>query len=407
MTLAHTVKLRVNGVDFEGFKSGEISLGIEQLCSSFSLEYFDSRGSQAPTPIESRDRCTLLIDDRVIMDGWVDSSSIEYDAKSYRAQVSGRSLTCDLVDCTAGRSAGGALARSSWKNTPITAIIADILNPYTLQARFVGETGANFAKFRLHRGETCGDAITRLVRSRGFVAYTLGSDLIVGRAGAESTQTVLRLGDQILRGHREDDASQTYSHYLFKGQTRANDTVNGVNAAQLDGAVEDQNVTRFRPLLIVKGGQDSRADLGQLAVLERNQRAGRGERLTYTVHDWERQEGLWTPNLRVRVVDSMSNVDCEMLVVSVSYKFGVRDPGYVTELTLTRPEAFDVIDYPVRPRGRGVRDPAATTPLIQYPLDPVAFTNFGVNAVYGRAAEARDQFDAINAGIQRTYGNGT
>ncbi len=356
----HSVKLRVNGVDYAGFKGGEISLGLDQLCSSFSLDYYDARASSAPAPIVAGDRCAILIDDVVIMDGWVDESNLDYDAKTYVAKVTGRSLTGDLVKAAAGIGPGGVRSRSSWKNASITAIIADILNPYALQARFVGEVGANFAKFRLERGEKCGDAITRLVRSRGFVAYTVGSDLVVGRAGAEKTRTVIRLGDQVLTCSSKSSQADIYSHYIFKGQTRANDTVNGVNAAQLDGVVQDLNMTRFCPMLVVKGGQDSKADLGQLAVLERNQRAGRGERLTYTVYGWEREEGLWTPNLRVRVIDETANVDCEMLVIQVSYKFATSGQGYVTTLELSRPEAYDVIDYPVRARGRGIRDASAT-----------------------------------------------
>lgn len=358
--MSHVVKLRVNGADYSGFKSGEISLGLDQICSSFSLTYFDARGSTQPAPIEDGDRCSLLIDDVLIMDGWVDESNIEYDARNYKTDIVGRSLTCDLVDCTAGFGSAGR-AKSGWKNSPITAIVADILNPFGLQARYVGSTGANFGKFRLERGETCGDAITRLVRARGFVAYTVGSDLVIGRAGAESTQTVIRLGDQVLRMKRSSSQAQRYSDYYFKGQTRANDTVNGINASQLDGHVQDANITRFRPLMVVKGGHDSKADLGQLAVLERNQRAGRGERLSCTVHGWERQEGLWTPNVRVRVIDEIANVDCEMLVVNVRYRFEPSAPGYVTELELARPEAYDVIDYPVRRRRAGVRDAGATT----------------------------------------------
>jgi prophage tail gpP-like protein len=402
---SHVVKLRVNGVDFEGFEGGEVRLGIEQLCSSFSLQYFDNRGSQAPTPIEDGDRATLLIDDRVIMDGWVDELNVEYDAKSYRATVSGRSTTCDLVDCTAGVTTGNPV-KTSWSNTPLTGILADLLNPYALQARLIGSQGANFSKFRLKKGWSVGEAIARLVRPRGMVAYTIGSDLVVARAGATSTATVLRMGDQIIRGRLHRSQTDRYSHYVFKGQTRANDTVNGVNAAQLDGVVEDRGVARHRPLMIVRGGQDSKADLGQLAILERNQRAGRGERLSYTVYDWERQEGLWEPNIRVRVIDTMANVDCEMLVVGVGFRFGVNE-GYVTDLELTRPEAYDVLDYPVRRRGRGIRDRGPTdpgpSPLL---LMNGVLSNEGLSQIYGRAADTVQQQQAIGAQVDNLYGSG-
>lgn len=359
---AHVVKLSVNGTDFGGFEGGEVRLGLDQICSSFSLTYFDNRSPGSPPPIDCGDRCTLTIDDRVVMDGWVDESNIEYDANSYKATVSGRSLTGDLVDCTAGVRVGNRRPKTSWSNVPIGTIVADLCRDFLVQSIVLGEQGANFSKFRLQRGETIGDALARLVRPRGMVAYTAGSDLVIARAGTERTQTVIRYGDQVIRGGLKSSMASRYSDYLFKGQTRANDTVNGVSAQQLDGVVQDQGVPRYRPLLIVRGGQDSKADLGQLAILERNQRAGRGERLSYTVYDWERQEGLWEPNVRVRVIDPRLDVDCEMLVVNVAYRFDVR-AGFVTDLELTRPEAYDVIDYPVRGRGRarGIRDAGATS----------------------------------------------
>ena len=74
--MSHVVKLRVNGSDFVGFKGGEVRTGLDQICSSFSLQYHDARGAAEPTPIEAGDRCSLLVDDVVIMDGYVDLSLI-------------------------------------------------------------------------------------------------------------------------------------------------------------------------------------------------------------------------------------------------------------------------------------------------------------------------------------------
>jgi prophage tail gpP-like protein len=357
--VSHVVKLQVNGADFEGFKGGEVRLGIDQICGSFSLDYYDGRGTANRLPIDSGNRCTLLIDDKVIMDGWVDDSASEYDAKMYRANVSGRSLACDLVDCSAGVRTGNRRPKTSWSNASLGVIVTELCQDFLISPTILGEEGPKFSKFRLQKGERIADAITRLVRPRGLVAYSVGSDLILTRAGSQSTQTVIRSGDQVIRAKRESSFASRYSDYVFKGQTRANDTVNGVNAAQLDGVVQDQSVQRYRPLFVVKNGTDSKADLGQIAVLERNQRAGRSERLSYTVHGWERQEGLWEPNLRVRVIDQELEVDCEMLVVNVAFRFGP-DQSYVTELELSRPEAYDVVDYPVR-RRRAIRDAGATS----------------------------------------------
>lgn len=341
-----TVELEVNGVLYGGFQSGDVRLGIEQLSSSFTLRYADvwERGGTS-VPIQEGDRCKLSIDGRVVIDGWVDEDNEAYDATSDERTVQGRSLAGDLVDCSViGKPA-------SWTDSKLSVIAGDLCKNFLVQPLILGAEPRKFGKFSVKKGEKIGDAVQRAARMRGMLVYSAGADLVFARAGATSTTTVIKRGTDgnVLRGERRRSLAERFSDYHFVGQTRGRDDVNGVAASQLHGVVKDNGVPRYRPLRIVRGGADEPGDLGELAIRERNRRAGRGERWIYTVPGFANAEGLWEPNVRARVTDPRFDIDEELLIADVSFSFGL-GKGRRTKLELTRPAAFELGDYPVRRR---------------------------------------------------------
>lgn len=361
----YDVRLEVQGVGYGGFRSGEFKLGMEQMCNSFDLKYSDvwvEHGSHSP--IREGDRCKLIVDGDVMIDGWVDDSSSSYSSMHYELTVSGRSTACDAVDCSAMNKPG------QWTNQHAGTIAAELVYPFAAIGLIVlGDQGAKIPKFTLQRGETAGNAICRLARLRNMLVYTAGTQLVMAKVGTQRTTTVLRRGINILEGSRKGSLADRFSDYIFKGQTRARDEVNGVPANQIRGDVEDHGVPRYRPMLVVAGGADGPADLGARAIMERNQRAGRGERLTLKIEGWKTDEGyLWEPNLRVRVTDDWLDVDQDMIVVSAAFSFqgDTGAGGYTTSLEVCDPRAFDMGDAPLLPRRRA--RPQMWNPLINTPL---------------------------------------
>ena len=349
----YDVRLEVNGVGYGGFRSGEFTLSLEQMCNSFALKYSDVWIAQgARQPIQEGNRCKLIVDGNVMVDGWVDEASASYTPLTYALSVNGRSTACDLVDCSAVHEPG------QWRGQLASTIVADLVYPFAaVQVVTLGDQGGTIPRFTLQRGETVGNAITRLARLRSLLVYTAGSTLVLAKVGTTRTTTVLRRGVQIIEGARKGSLADRFSDYIFKGQTRATDTTNGVSANQIQGNVEDHGVPRYRPTMIVAGGADGPSDLGARAIMERNQRAGRAERLTLKVEGWKVDEGyLWEPNILVRVTDDWLDVDQDMIVVSASFTFngdtGVG--GYMTTLELCDPRAFDTGDAPLLRRRRRV-----------------------------------------------------
>jgi prophage tail gpP-like protein len=114
--------------------------------------------------------------------------------------------------------------------------------------------------------------------------------------------------------------------------------------------VQDPAITRFRPTIVHAEAHDI-LDLQSRATLERNVRAGKGERITVLVNEWTTVEGtVWRPNTLARFKNPILGIDATVLIATVRLRFSASSPREA-ELELTRPEAFSNANYPVIKRG--------------------------------------------------------
>lgn len=355
----HKVELRVGGEVFGGWTRGRVRQSLDQFATGFELAYVDEWGERdLPWPIEEGDACTFLVDGEVLTDGYVDVSLAGYTVDTIDLAVEGRSKLGDLLDCDVVRKG------MQWIDTKPSDILADLLEPFDVDFRIYGSEGAKFRRFKVEPGDTVAEVVLKLARLRGFLTADVGGVLELFRVDDIQAEDHLMRGFPILRAERFGSWAERFSRYIFRGQTAADDDVNGVAAARLKGVVEDRQVSRYRPKLILSGDADGDRDLGQRAIIERNQRAGRSERITLTVPGFRTERGaLWRPGMGVHVADDFLRVDAVLIVVTVEMEFdvgevGARDGGMVTTLELTRPEAYGLGEYPLRQRTQKLRTEA-------------------------------------------------
>jgi prophage tail gpP-like protein len=330
---------------YGGWKSGKVTQSLEQLASTFSFEYVDrwEQGGEI-WPIEEGDRCEVRVDDKKLVVGHVDDAVSRYGPKSWDLSVQGRSLLGDLVDCAVIRDS------NQWLDATMADIIADVVQPFGIQTFQVGG-GEAFRRFKFEPGETAAEVIQRAAKLRGFIATDLAGDLVLVRPPKNGPVDTLRRGDNIRSGQRRGSWRQRFSEYHYKGQTQGSDEVPGKSASQLGVKLTDNTVTRYRPTVVVSGGQQGPKDLEKRARAQRNRAAGESERLTYTVDGFtNRNDELWRPGQLVKVEDGWLRVDATVIVTRASMRFGP-EQSMETQLELTRPEAFDDASYPEREKG--------------------------------------------------------
>ncbi|WP_439471347.1 phage baseplate assembly protein [Brevundimonas sp.] len=334
MSEPELVTLKVGGMLFEGWTTVNVSKGLRFPAGSFSLSYAERPSADgAPLKIRTGEACEVLIGGELVITGWIDTATPEFDAESRRLTVTGRDRTADLVDCAALNSPG------SWANRTLLQIASDLVQPFGLTVVARTDVGAAFRRFSLQQGETVWDALERMARFRGFlVVSTPAGQIEFITPGRRRAGFTLRQSD-MLSASAEHDVGDRFSLYVVKGQSSGDDESNGRAAAGPKAEVTDPAIKRYRPTLILAEEQATLASLQARAGWEANVRAAAGRRVVAEVQGWRDPDGaLWSGDLIVPTDAPWLGIDGDILIADVSFELG--ESGSTTSLTLSPPDAY-------------------------------------------------------------------
>lgn len=336
---SNIVTLIAGGRRHEGWTSVRATAGIECTARDFSVNVTYRWPGQAArqrvcNPLDS---CVLMIGSDRVLTGYIDATPIRYDEADIAIGLSGRSKTCDLVDCSA------AAAPGQWLGQKVEAIATDLAKPYGITVRAETDTGAAIADHQVQQGETAFESIDRLLRQRQLLATDDGEGALVFiKPGALRATTSLVLGKNIKQANYPCNWQDRYSTYVCKGQGSGNDASFGTDVAAAKGTATDSAVKRNRVLLIQQSGQADTFSCADRATHERDLRAAKSELVNYTVQGWRQADGtLWKPNMLVRVTDNILEINRDMLITEVTYS--IDSSGTLAALTVMPPEAFKII----------------------------------------------------------------
>lgn len=334
------VSLTINGAIYGGWESVQISRGVEQIAGTFELSVSERWPGQAtPMVIRPGDACTVSIDSEVLITGYVDDVTPEYDDASHTVSVSGRDKTADLVDCSAIHASG------QWSGRSMAQIATDLCAPFGVAVKAETDTGAAFGTFALQEGEAAFEAVERLARMRGVLLVSDGKGgLLITRAGTEKIPTQLIEGENILTASATLSWRDRYSKYILKGQAAGGDFTTPSEHSQAQAVATDPNITRYRPLIIMAEDQGTSGSIKDRAIWEAAVRLGKGSRATISVQGWRHGAGLWQPNRLVQVVSPWLGLNREMLIATCA--FVLDESGSRTELGLVLPEAYSLVPLP-------------------------------------------------------------
>ncbi len=318
---SNEVTLSTGGIDVGGWTGATVRSTIDNFADDFSLEAPNHR---------------IAIDGEPVLTGYVDLHDIDNDSNRSELRISGNSRVVDLIDSSAEHKSG------AWKNKTLLDIARDLCLPYAITVVDAnGVAGAAFPSFRVEKGEKVFDCISRAAEKRGVIV-TCNPDGNVELITASAVQSglTLELGVNVITSGCMRSTRGRHSVYKFKGQTKADDTWNGTKASQLKGEVTDDDVGRYRPLVILSTRHKSSGDMGARAIWERNRRAGESLRYRCKVEEWRDELGaLWRPNTLVRVKDAWCGLDEDLLITTVEYSLS--NTERVTMLELMPRVAFD------------------------------------------------------------------
>ncbi len=330
--------LKVDGKVHSGWEQIRVSQSLEQLSMSFELSLsarWDDSDNLSPILVGTT--AQIIIDDELVVTGYVDEISPAYKADEHTVTVSGRSKTGDLIDCSG--------EGKQYNNKSLTEIAADVCKPFGISVTDDAAASDLFRLVTIDAGESYFEFLSRLAAIRAVRLQTdAPGNLIITRVGKKQSEYVLELGVNILSASGHFSQRDRYSEYTIQGQQPGDEVVWGQAAAHISARVNDARVKRYRPTLIMADGVVTKADCKAQGQWQRNANFGRGLSVVYTVLDWTDGSKHWSPNTLIPVRDSFLGIDDLWLIVGV--QLILDDQGERTELQVMPPAAFDLTDLP-------------------------------------------------------------
>lgn len=340
--LDNTVTLNVDGLDYGGWKSVEISADLERQFRTFSLNItWQWPGQTLTAPIKPGARCQVRIGCDLVLTGFVFQAPVSYDGTHISLSIDGGSLTQDLADCAAINRPG------QWRGQNLLSIVRALTAPYGVQViNEIAETQ------RLHThsivpGETVFQSIDRLLTLyRVFSTDDAQGRLVLAQPGSAGRATdALELGKNILSANASMDYSSVFSEYRVIGQHKGGDQQTAAAVSEVSGTSLDARAARKRVTVINEPTQLTPELAQQRADWERATRVGKARATTYRVQGWRQSNGdLWRHNMLVRVVDPVLGFDQDMLISKVTWSLS--EQGSITTLQVAPPSTFDAIPSP-------------------------------------------------------------
>lgn len=341
-------ELLVGGKRYGGWKDIEIQRGMEQLSGRYTLSVTDRwPGQYEPRPILPGMASQVLLDGEAVLTGYSDDTQPGYDDKNTWLTISGRDKTEDLVDCSAIHKTG------QWKGKSLDSIAADLLKPFgiglVIDPRAKAACSKKISSFNIEEGETVFACLERAARLQAVLMWTDGlGNVVLGYPGETRAEVALVEGKNIKYAQGSFSHAERFSHYIVKSHSRDDDDDDSESPSktyQTKAEAADSVITRYRPLIVIAEDHAHQATAKERAQWEASVRAGRGNRATIKVQGW-RQDGdtgpLWAPNIRVPVKSPRLRVDCDLLIVHVTYRENGQD-GTIAELEVADPRSMDKI----------------------------------------------------------------
>lgn len=331
------IELKVNGQTYSGWKSASVRRSLNAFASSADFTVSDYK---LPRNIPLDAPCQVLMNGIPVITGYIDQVTPSYDASTHEVAISMRSKTADLVDCSAIFDTGQIM------NSDIQSIIETIIAPFGINLRFLAQGSFSVPDFQLQQGETASSAIERLCAMYNLVFFddAEGSLVIIYVDMGPSVGSLIhKIGagserNNILSGSCEYSRRDIFREYIVKSQVSGAMLEDGAEPAS-EGRAVDDNVPRFRPIVLLAETGMENLSAQTRAEWERSSRAAKSMIINYTVQGWLNSQGkLWEPGSFVTVDDDEIRGKGKVIVSEVS--FSISNSGSTTALRLGLPEAF-------------------------------------------------------------------
>lgn len=340
-----SLSLIVDGKEYRAWESVSVQRSMDNLCGSFSLNLAvaEKSGDKFVDSEEFRvkegDPVILKINGAKYLTGYIDASTITDSGSEGRTiSIAGRDKTSDIVDCSAYVLPG------SWKQTTLENVAKKLLQPFKLKLKISDAVtlSGSLINFDIETGETVFEALERLTRNETILMNSTadGDMVLIVNKNDILSPIVLKYGVNIKAYNAKFDFSSRYSNYFVVGQPSGDGTKEWVDIiGNIMGDASDNEVDRYRPLVIVAETDSNNETAQKRATWEKVIRKSRSVNIEVVVQGWKQTPTqLWSIGQLIKLDIPGIGIVQNMLINAVN--FTKSDEGTEAKLMLVPPDSY-------------------------------------------------------------------
>jgi prophage tail gpP-like protein len=344
------VKLKVNKNIYAAWTKVNIYSTMDAISGIAELESVNFyQGNLSDWEFKLGDNFQLLIDDQLVMTGYIDQIDLIYKNRMHFLKLILRDKTADLVDCNWNEDV------TEWKNQTVLNLTQNLCNPFNIQgasdSEVAGEIGKIIETFKINEGECISDAIMRYCNQFDLIPLSYGDGYLTlsKSTNTKKSYDAIDLNANVVSRIAVYSNLERFSNYIVKGMGCGTDQKNNyTDYIQPAGSVEDSVIQRYRPITFFDDVVTDAGKCEERAKWIKQVRAGQSRGLNYTVVGWGQSNGdIWRINRIVRVSDPMAGIDKDMLISSVRYTFR-NEEGTKTELTVVDKNTYTKVQRDIK-----------------------------------------------------------
>lgn len=363
------MKISVNGNLIEGFTEAVVTNRFTDGCRTF---HFTSSNldTVANYPLQRGQACQILVEDTIVLDGFIDTVAGTYNSTENSIVVSGRSKTMDLVDSTLDYN-----LFSEWKGkvsfiSVCEAVIAKLGLSNTIGVGFDNNTlsGADLeiplnSYLYAETGESAFHFLQKYAQLQQLILTTTDSgDLLLTRGTNQDVipySLVTKLNDtrsenNVLTCQWMQSEKDLYNQYVCWSQaSQGSVDYNEITGADglspnvkalftgLSGVAVDSSIRPSRQLSFKADVPFPFQTLASRATWQANYNRSQAFRYTVTVvdHFYNKPENIWEVNKLVPVLDQKADINQQLLISEIVFTESL-DEGCQTKLTLVPRDSY-------------------------------------------------------------------
>lgn len=304
------IQLKIENRKYSGWQDVSITKSMQSIAHNFSMNIFN--GDQIS--IQDDDLIQILVDDEVFFTGYADNINIGISDTKKPLFISGRSRTCDLIDCNIADN-------KQYNKLNIKQIISDLISPFGIKVS-TSLTLEPLEIFNTKVGETYFDAINRLCKQTNTLPISDNKGNIEIVKNQKNESPIILKDSDFKELNYPRNLTKRFSKYTYKKE--------GIVTDITDGSINDETVDRFRPFVGVNTEDKTNQDL---ANWQKNHNKVDEVNLSAVVYGWDLEI-----NTIVKLETSL--VNNSFLIKDIRYNKS--DNGTISNVTLVSKDLYNV-----------------------------------------------------------------